>query len=92
MNKPKQFALTAFVVFALTVAASVLVAPTQDAATIVYIMIAVVLPAPFAYFLVYLDGFARLNPFAEPTTDGADRRGRDADDPNGDEADAEPTQ
>lgn len=92
MNKPKRFALTAFVVFALTVAVSLLVAPGQDAAAIVYIMMAVVLPAPVAYLLVYLDGFSRVNPLAGPTTSGEDRRGRDADDTSAEETDVEPTQ
>jgi len=95
VNKPKRFALTAFAVFVLTVAAGLLVAPNQDAATIVYIMIAVVLPAPVAYFLVYLDGFDRVNPLAEPTANGDEHRnhrGRDGDDTNGDETDVEPTQ
>lgn len=104
MNQPKQFALTALAILALTVAIGLLAAPRQDAAAIVYIMIAVVVPVPVAYFLVYLDGFGRLNPSGGSNT--SDDYGQDSDrdhdsdrdrrhDRGGndaDEGDAEPTQ
>lgn len=92
MNQQRQFALTALAVFVPTVVLATIVTPGQDAAAIVYIMIAVVLPAPLAYFLVYLDGFDRLNPFSE-TSAGSDydpgggEHRPDHNEPDGDDAD-----
>lgn len=88
VTRAKQFALISFVLFAFLAAFSVLAAPKQDAAAVIYIMGAVVLPVPIAYFLVYLDGLDRLRSIGRRNRPS--ENGEDGDDHDPGEADVEP--
>jgi hypothetical protein len=82
VNRPTRFGVTALLLFALIAVAGVLAAPSQDATAVIYLFLAIVVPVPIAYFLVYLGGLDRLTTEESSTSSertGADRAAQETD-------------